>query len=327
MAFNPNATYRTVTDLDGNVFAYQGGVYYDKYNNSFTSIPPSKEGYVAPGDPNVYTTSTNALLPTAASASGLTYRVTDIGGTNGSLWRSNGTYWYPANGYVVLLKSAIPIISPSTCTMGNNGAFTGMTAHPTTYSGGSWVLWPAGGIAAGVPAAATFLWTVFSSTTAGTVFNNVMPSSGFPTPPTSTTPFVTTGPGSVMGNTSATILLTVQNPGGAMGPNGKLRISLGANYTNSSGTKTFSAKISTTTLLGLALTTTAAIYYTLLVSNAGAQNVNKVYSAQGAGGTNQGYSSIDTSVAQNITFNITDNTATDNFVLDDVLIELISDGT
>lgn len=48
MSFDPTKNYRTVTDLDGNVFVLQGGFYYDKFGNQFTLLPPSKEGFAAP---------------------------------------------------------------------------------------------------------------------------------------------------------------------------------------------------------------------------------------------------------------------------------------
>lgn len=50
MSFNPTQSYHTVIDLNGTIFVVQGGVYYDKYGNSYTTLPPAKEGYVAPID-------------------------------------------------------------------------------------------------------------------------------------------------------------------------------------------------------------------------------------------------------------------------------------
>ena len=46
MAFNPTATYRTVTDIDGNFFAYQGNTYYDRYGTSFSVLPASARDVV-----------------------------------------------------------------------------------------------------------------------------------------------------------------------------------------------------------------------------------------------------------------------------------------
>jgi len=46
-SFNPTATYNTVVDIDGKPYAYQAGMYYDANGNSWTGIPPSKNGYTA----------------------------------------------------------------------------------------------------------------------------------------------------------------------------------------------------------------------------------------------------------------------------------------
>lgn len=45
--------------------------------------------------------------PAAASNTGITIRVTDVGGDTGSLWISNGTYWKPVGGHVVLESSGL----------------------------------------------------------------------------------------------------------------------------------------------------------------------------------------------------------------------------
>lgn len=50
MSFDPTKTYRAVLDIDGNIFAFQGGRYYDRYGNSFATLPVNKEGYAPPTD-------------------------------------------------------------------------------------------------------------------------------------------------------------------------------------------------------------------------------------------------------------------------------------
>lgn len=47
MPFNPRAAYNTVIDVDGDIFLYQGGAFYDRQGNSWTTIPPSNNGYNA----------------------------------------------------------------------------------------------------------------------------------------------------------------------------------------------------------------------------------------------------------------------------------------
>jgi hypothetical protein len=236
----------------------------------------------------------------------------------------------------LFFKSSIPIISCSTGNIGNNGALTAITALPTTYSGGAWVNLPAGAIAAGVPAAQTSYWAVFSTTQAATVYNNIQPATGFPTPPASPTAFVTTGPGAFTGITAATTFLTIPLPGGSIGSNGQLRISAGGSFTASTGTKTLTGKLASTSFITPAFFSggsTNAFLLNGIISNVNAQNSNKAVSGTISNSTAVGvvatatYGAVDTSLAQNITFVILNNTATDNFVLEDVLIEILSDGT
>lgn len=72
--------------------------------------------------------------------------------------------------------TAIPVIIPNSSTVTTGGAIT-VTALPTTYSIGAWVYLPANAIVGG---AAGYYWTVFSSTTAGSVKTNYIdPTSEF----------------------------------------------------------------------------------------------------------------------------------------------------
>jgi hypothetical protein len=50
MVFNPALTYQTSTDLWGNIYAYQGGVYYDKWGDVLPALPSGPPGYAAPSD-------------------------------------------------------------------------------------------------------------------------------------------------------------------------------------------------------------------------------------------------------------------------------------
>jgi hypothetical protein len=323
--FNPNAAYQQIGTDTGQVIYLQGGVYFDINGNvvsPLVNVPPG------PAGPS-YPVATFATLPGASQASGQTYLVSDIG-VGGSLWRSNGIRWSPVGGSCILFKCAIPIISCSTGNIGNNGALTAITALPTTYSGGAWVNLPAGAIAAGVPAAQTAYWGIFTTGQAATIYNNIQPASGFPTPPTAgqLVPFVTTGPGAFTGITAATVLLTIPLPAGAMGANGQLRITSSANYTNSAGTKTYGVKLSTLSAPAIAPTTTTNVIKTDIFTNVNSQAINKAAGTSQPGAAQAStYGAIDTSVVQNITLNVTCNTATDNFVLDNALGELLSDGT
>ena len=79
-----------------------------------------------------------------------------------------------SSGTQILLKSTIPYMVASSCTIGSNGAVTGLQGNTLTYPTGCWMYFGANAIGAGV--AAGFYWFTFSSTSAGTVFNNLAPS-------------------------------------------------------------------------------------------------------------------------------------------------------
>lgn len=123
----------------------------------------------------------------------------------------------------LLAQGGPPIGKPPSGTIGNNGALSLLvTALPTIYSGGIFLYYPFGAISTG--SAAGFYWTVMSSTTAGTIYNNQY-LGGTPVVPASPTPFVTTGPGAYVGDTGfPTVSASVVVPGGALGLNGELDI-------------------------------------------------------------------------------------------------------
>lgn len=143
---------------------------------------------------------TFANLPAASGVSGQIYKVTDVGPT-GSLWQSNGTTWSLVNGQSLLFETNIPFIFISSGSIGNNGALSAITAVPNTYPS-AYCYFPANAIAAGV--AAGWYYTVFSSTTAGTIYNNTY-TTGQPIIPTSPTAFATTGPGAYTQTTGSQI--------------------------------------------------------------------------------------------------------------------------
>lgn len=84
-----------------------------------------------------------------------------------SLTRTNTTA-LSLNSNTQELGAAIPVIIPNSATVATNGSIT-VTALPTTYSEGAWVYLPADAV---VDGAAGLYWTVFSSTTAGSVKTN-----------------------------------------------------------------------------------------------------------------------------------------------------------
>lgn len=230
----------------------------------------------------------------------------------------------------ILSQSAIPFIHLSSGTMGNNGALSGVTALPTTYSGGAWVYLVANAIEAG--SAAGWYWCVFSSTTAGTVYNDTY-TTGQPSIGTATA-FATTGPGAFTGVTTAQQGPAITLPAGAMGVNGALRVSTKVAATNSANSKLFLWRAETTQITpanGQANTLNFDSVHT--VQNRGVQtaqvsfpNGGTVYGS-GTSASARLFPAVDFSAAQTINFLFnTKGTATDNLILEGYIIEVLPSG-
>src|ERR1700693_852831 len=95
---------------------------------------------------------------------------------------------------IPVIQNAIPMILPSSGTIGNNGALSALTALPTIYAN-AYLYFPAGAIVAG--SLAGLYYCIMSSTTAGTIYNNTYDTTlgVMPTIPANPVPFVTPGPG------------------------------------------------------------------------------------------------------------------------------------
>jgi hypothetical protein len=137
-----------------------------------------------------------------------------------------------------LFGSGIPLILPSSGTIGNNGALSALTALPLQYLA-CYMYFPANAIAAG--SAAGMYYVVMSSTSAGTIYNNLY-TGGVPSIPANPTPFVTVGPGAYIQTTGAPItLFSGIVPAGSMGLDGTLMID--ADYSNIGNTNSKTQRI------------------------------------------------------------------------------------
>lgn len=230
----------------------------------------------------------------------------------------------------ILAKSTIPMISVSTGSIANNGALTAITALPRTFAN-AYMLFPAGAIAAGVPAAATYYYVQCSSTTACTIFNNPYVS-GVPTIPASPTAFSTTGPGAFTGSTAADTALTFTMPAGTMGANGALRMWTLWGSNNTANAKTAQVKLGATAVLSGSLLSVLGAADFRIITNAG--------SASSQIGANTGFVSgvntstgnlttaaINTGADATISVVMQKATATDNMWLEVGIFEVLSDGT
>ena len=228
----------------------------------------------------------------------------------------------------VLLQCGVSIgIAPSG-TMAANGAVTLGTALNVTYSGGLWLYYAAGAVFSG--SAAGFYWTVMSSTTAGTVYNNTyVPGTSSFDIPASPTAVVDAGPGAFTGVTSEITAISVTVPGGLMGKHGSLRWSLLFTHNNSANNKVLTHKFGAVSIATSSRTTTTASRESNCVINAGRAdkqiaNVGGIAFTDGNTTVpNPSIQSIDTGVDKVLSFTLTHGTATDFATLDRTVVEVL----
>jgi len=124
--------------------------------------------------------------PNAADNSGQIIAVSNVGVGGRSYWFSDGKKWRPMNGRIVLAQSTTLCGIPPSGAVAANGALTLGTALNAIYDEGVFMYFPADGAFTG--SLAGLYWTVMSSTSLGTIYNNTM--TGVPTPPTNLVPIV-----------------------------------------------------------------------------------------------------------------------------------------
>lgn len=230
---------------------------------------------------------------------------------------------------IILAKSAIPFIHISSGSIGDNGALSGVTALPTTYSGGAYCYFPANAIAAGVGAG--WYWTVFSGTQAGTIYNNTY-TSGIPAVPASPTAFSTTGPGAYTGDTTERAGPTITIPGGAMGANGAV-IARGKYAHTSTNVKTARIRhsgIAGTAYVSHSVGATTGAEYEATIQNMGSASLQMGYGKGYRSTTFEvdgvQYGTVNTGADSTVVFTHTKGTATDNAIVEGVIVTLLSDG-
>lgn len=205
--------------------------------------------------------------------------VSDVGN---SLWITDGVEWSPVNHVVNLFGSAIPIILPSSGVIGNNGAISGLTALPTTYSNGCYIYLPANAISAG--SAAGIYFAIMSSTTAGVVYNNLY-TGGAVSVPVTPIPFSTTGPGAYTQTINTDIVLLSYNIlGGLLGNSGRVQIETVVAVNNTADTKTWRIRLQNAyNIRSYGITTTGGYVDYVQLRNRGSQLSQVSGSSSGAG--------------------------------------------
>ena len=229
---------------------------------------------------------------------------------------------------LVLAQTGIPVCLQSSGTMGANGALSAITALPVQYAS-CYMYFPAGKAFAG--SAAGLYYVVMSSTTAGTVYNNVYdPTTRLPpTIPASLTAIVDAGPGAYTQTTAADIVLGgVTLLANVVGANGSVRIEDAFAMNNTVNNKTVKNKLGASTARSAVLGTgkTLSIGKTL-ITNRGVQNKQHLhYQNFDDSALAQVFSdalAVDLSAASAITFTAQLATATDYVVLEGYVTEVL----
>lgn len=241
--------------------------------------------------------------------------------TGGTLTGTNVPY--------VLASSSLPLIGLSTGSVAANGAISAITALPVAYPH-AFCYFPANALATAI--AAGWYYCTFSTTTAGTAFlNSWTPGTAPPTVPSSPTAVVD-GKGAFTGDTTEQGLI-VPVAANAMGPNGRLIVTVRSTYTNSAGTKTFRVRFSgaagTIHMNTGGLTTTVANVIEGWIANDGttgtqfSNNVQFLAPNVVAQAASTNTSSVDTTAAGNdLRITAQRNTATDNAVIESIRVQL-----
>lgn len=163
----------------------------------------------------------------------------------------------------------LPMILPSSGSIGNNGALSGITALPAAYTS-CYMYFPAGAIYSG--SVAGMYYVVMSSTTAGTIYADTY-SSGVPAIPETPTPIVATGPGAYTQTTGTNLTLYQQTiAGGVMGVNGALFVYPMFAHPNNANQKIESVWHGDNVVAGWFNTTTVNEMRPVMIRNQGAAN-------------------------------------------------------
>lgn len=179
--------------------------------------------------------------PAASDYTGRYIKVTDVG-VSGSLWYSDGTNWLTGSSDQICFATiTLPMVVASSATIGADGALSGHTALPMTFSNGLYMYFPANAINSG--SAAGWYWTVMSSTTAGTVYDNTYTSPGVPTKPSSPTPFSGTSGAAFTGVTAGVTATLLTLPGGLLGNSSAIEYYAHFITNSTSGSKTLDSRI------------------------------------------------------------------------------------
>jgi len=225
----------------------------------------------------------------------------------------------------IVFQSAIPFIMPggtsaSQFTMGNNGAISNLVALLEAYPQ-AFIYMPANAIAAGV--AAGWYYFVASSTTAGTVYNNLYswgdPRLAVPATPTA---FATTGPGGVTPQLAVISGPSFTLPGGALGANGMLRHFHEATFPATASNKTLALRFGGTNAnsntINSGTNVSAGFIGTVRNRNSQSRQISNTYGTYSgqSGAASRQVMTVNTAVDITVDYRMTLTAASDSLVLE-----------
>lgn len=223
-------------------------------------------------------------------------------------------------GPLTIGMASLPIGVAPSGTMAANGAVTLGTAISSAYPQ-VYLFFPAGAVFAGSPAG--FYFCVMSSTTLGTVFNNVYIAGNAPALfPAILAPIVAAGPGAYTGVTTAVVPFSISVPANTLGAFGLLRISIGFSCPNNGNNKIGTVNFGGVQVLNSTITTNVTNQSFVTVANRGPglQVATRPYT--GANTNPMIYlNTVDTTQSQIIAYNLQLGVATDYIILETALVE------
>jgi hypothetical protein len=234
----------------------------------------------------------------------------------------NGSSWICPHPVTLQPTGGLPFIYPTSGTVGNNGALSGITAVPIAYPS-CWMYMPANAIFSG--STAGWYYCTMSSTTAGTLFNNTV-SALFATPTGSTaipaTPvaFVTTGPGAFTQSTAEAPWMTWTLPAGLFTANSELTITYRASCANNANAKKVSLYFGgSDQAQNNTLISAAGGVFQFVVSNSGVINSQSImpnnYGGYAAASGVVSKSSVNWTGSQNVSLTINPGAAASDWVV------------
>lgn len=211
----------------------------------------------------------------------------------------------------------LPVGLPPSGTVGVNGAITLGTATTIVYSGGIYWYFVSGSLYSG--SLSGFYFTVMSSTTSGTVYNNLYtPETNTPSVPTSPTPISGTGV-AFTGVTTSVDAVSRTIVGGSLGLNGRIDCHLIGSHNNTAGNKIYILNFGGNQIYSTAATTSQAYTLPRYVTQ-NRSSTNRQISANAAVTSASSapvlQTSVDTLVDQTYKISLQKSAATDFMVLE-----------